>query len=187
MKSNRITNLTIFSFIFTVSVTIGTVASAKPVGSELQQLQTANIGFPVSIDIVKDDNNRVIIMNHAEAIQYCSTHDARLPSARELAKLSMSLGSKGIVDACEKIDKQCGKYEPVSIYDGTPDSFYFSSRGYQRPEGDLGKYVFWSSSIIKPYVTDFNGYSGGLDGDLPNSTGDIGEVIIGAVFCVSGH
>jgi hypothetical protein len=35
--------------------------------------------------------------NQFDAIRYCSNQGARLPSARELAQLSMSLGAKGFV------------------------------------------------------------------------------------------
>jgi hypothetical protein len=92
-----------------------------------------------------------------QAKDVCDNHkdtngnnDYRLPTARELAQVSQSLGAQGIIevkDVSEK-DKENGYYLlKGSDSEGNSDHFYFSHKGYERPAGDLGIKWFWSSSV----------------------------------------
>jgi len=96
-----------------------------------------------------------------EAEKICLDKGMRLPTARELALVSQSLGAQGI----SKTKK--GGYYLVKGSDsaGNPDHFYFSNKGYKRPAGDLGNKWFWSSSV-HPDASDnaygLNGLNGGI-------------------------
>lgn len=78
------------------------------------------------------------------AIEVCRERGMRLPTARELAMVAQSLGAEGISER----RKDGYRLIKGSDVNGNPDHFYFNYRGYQRPEGDLGrKWFFWSSSV----------------------------------------
>ena len=81
-------------------------------------------------------------MNQYDAVSYCANQGMHLPSARELAQLSASLGAAGISETPKG-------YYLVSAKnaDGKVDNFYFNYSGYKRPQGDLGNNWFWSSSV----------------------------------------
>ena len=139
--------------------------------------------IPAFLDIARHANGKVKYMNHKDAVQYCANQGAHLPSTRELAQLSTSLGAKGIVDSCGT-DKNCRKIIYIHNTDDSKDEFYFSSSGYSRPAGDLGNNWFWSSSVYSgfyyPFIFDgFNGHVGGINTDAPDSSN------IEAVLCVS--
>ena len=120
-------------------------------------------------------------MGQADAIQYCWIEGAHLPSARELAQLSMSLGATGIMVSCGS-DSLC---HPVNETNPAgSDSFNFSYAGYQRPPGDLGNNWFWSSSVYSYYPDSALGLSG-FDGRIQTFYPGITENI--AVRCVSGR
>ena len=77
-----------------------------------------------------------------EAKKICHDKGMRLPTARELALASQSMGAKGISET-----KKDGYYlVKGSDSSGKPDPFYFNNKGYRRPAGELGNYWFWSSS-----------------------------------------
>lgn len=114
----------------------------------LKQLQAAQI--PTFLDIARNADGSVKYMYLADAIQYCSDQGAHLPSARELAQLSMSLGARGIVDSCGS-DSECYPVKANNA-DGSSDSFNFSYARYQRPAGDLGDSWYWSSSVYPGFL-----------------------------------
>lgn len=121
-------------------------------------------GSPGFHDVARDASGNVKYMSQADAIQYCTNQGARLPNARELAQLSMSFGSKGIVniDDCPGGGPCYKVYLYVNI-DGTKDEFWFDYSGYQRPDGSMGLDRFWSSSVDNyyPYLAYFlDGYDG---------------------------
>jgi hypothetical protein len=121
-----------------------------------------------------------------------------LPTARELAVYSQSLGARGIRETAhpgvvtsdttvraeiEQMDRD--GYYPIYVANSSGQravDFYFNSSGYQRPAGDLGNLWFWSSSV-HPVFSDsaynVNGVNGvfGLDLRSPYSDGS-------AVRCV---
>ncbi|MBN8542629.1 MAG: hypothetical protein J0L82_19720 [Deltaproteobacteria bacterium] len=99
-------------------------------------------------------------MNHNEAITYCIDRQAHLPSARELAQLSMSLGAKGIAEI--KGGKPDDSYHQFKFKnsDESSDNFYFCREGYQRPEIQLRQEVrtdikVRASSIISKHSSGF--------------------------------
>jgi hypothetical protein len=94
-------------------------------------------------DIVRNTDGSVRYMSLDGAIRYCANQGMHLPSARELAQLSASMGAAGISETAKD------GYYLVSTHnaDGKTDNFYFNSTGYKRPAGDLGNHWFWSSSI----------------------------------------
>lgn len=100
---------------------------------------------PSFLDIARNGDGSVKLMSQNEAFEYCAKQGTHLPSARELAQLSMSFGARGIVSSCGS-DVRCGRVRTEhSRY--SPENFFFSDAGYQRPAGDLGNYWFWSSSV----------------------------------------
>ncbi len=130
MKKMAIIFLSIFHF---------TIAHADEVASTSQ--------MPTFLEIAKDANGNLDFMVKDEAIKYCESIGARLPTFPELALLSMSMGAKGFVSDCGQSEKNCQRYENVQNPDGIMHTFYFNSTGYQRPsplvQGDL-----WSSSVV---------------------------------------
>jgi hypothetical protein len=121
-------------------------------------------------------------MKIAEAVQYCENQGTHLPSARELAQFAVKLGAKGIVEACDSDDDFCQKVEAKNI-DGKNDTFYFSAAGYRRPEGDLGKVWFSSSSVRLNGQAGFGFSLYGPYGFFGGTASDMGD----AVLCVAGH
>jgi hypothetical protein len=116
-------------------------------------------------------------MNQYDAERTCREQGTRLPTARELAVYSQSLGARGIRETAhpgvvtsdttvraeiEQMDRD--GYYPIYVANSSGQiavDFYFNYSGYQRPAGDLGNLWFWSSSV-HPVVSD-SAYS--LDGD----------------------
>jgi hypothetical protein len=135
---------------------------------------------------------RAKLMNYRDAVQYCSSQGARLPSARELARYSMSLGAKGFPETGELSKGEISfDYVEVVNADGTEDSFYFSRVGYQTPAGHLRQNAFWSSSVYSgwstpPYlmVVLLRGVNGGFGEGFPSSS-DWEKSDENAVLCVS--
>ena len=141
-------------------------------------------------EIVRNPDGSVRIMDWQAATQYCTQVHQRLPSAREYAELSISLGAKGIRESAYK-GVDYGENEAVfkalkeetknnqregyslSVIKATSVNetknsleldFYFCSAGYQRPAGDLGLFGFWSSTKgYDSYI--FNGLTGGIETD----------------------
>ncbi len=106
-----------------------------------------------------------------EAEDVCRDRGMRLPTARELALVSQSLGAEGISET-----KKDGYYL-VKGKDrtGNPDHFYFSEKGYKRPAGELGDCWFWSSSVFEVFSGwkyMLNGYSGGFHIVMDTSYGN---------------
>ena len=99
-------------------------------------------------DFARYSSGLIVRSNQEYAIQYCASSGARLPSARELAEYSMSLGAKGISEIAD--GKPDDSYYLISSInaDGTLDRFYFSKVGFQLPERFEGENGVWSSSIF---------------------------------------
>jgi hypothetical protein len=137
-------------------------ALQRQVAEQLKKLKVGKL--PTFLDIAREADGKVKYMTQTEAVQYCIHRGAHLPSALELAQLSMSYGAKGIVDSCGPKEENC--YQVRAANDkGEPDWFYFSYAGYNRPAGDLGSNWFWSSSVQSgdSYVAfGLNGYDGGI-------------------------
>lgn len=110
-------------------------------------------------DIAKYDDGSAMFLTYDEAVQYCFDHGARLPTARELAQLSWSLGAKGIIEISK--GRPDLSYVLINAVDrkGAKDAFYFSNQGYQQLQGSTYNWLFWSSSIsagrwMNPYFLD---------------------------------
>lgn len=135
--------------------------------------------MPIFQGIARNGDGDVKLMIQYEANAYCKKLGARLPSAHELAQLSMSLGARGIVelrnpeDGCEGVPG--GGYSKVYA-ESAEDNFCFSEQGYQRPADELGKYGFWSSSI--------DAHSSGFALYFRSSVGDIDTVTRNAFHAV---
>ncbi len=82
------------------------------------------------MSVARNDNGTVKFMNQDEANRYCQNQGARLPTARELARLAKTFGAKGIVNTCESNNSKCKLIETESM-DGTTDKFYFDTSGFQ--------------------------------------------------------
>ncbi len=153
--------------------------------------QIKKLQVPSFLDAAKNAHGSVDYMTQSDAIQYCANQGARLPSARELAQLSMRFGAKGIVDTCGT-DRNCYKVSDIKNLDNSKDEFYFSFSGYGRPDKDLSTKWFWSSSVssIKPNIAIV--LHGG-DGDLIEygnriaQSGDEFSTDLSAVICVAGR
>lgn len=106
---------------------------------------------PELTDIVKTG----VSMYTAEWI--CADLGMRLPTARELALVSQSMGAQGISET-----KKDG-YRLIKGSDiyGNPDHFYFSHIGYKTPAGDLGNKWFLSSSVHPDNSKNAYGLMGG--------------------------
>ncbi len=78
-----------------------------------------------------------------KAEAYCNKHYLGLPTVRELALYSRSLGARRIRKTAKTDYYQIWGLDGV----GNSDIFYYSSKGYRRPKGNLGDHSFWSSSF----------------------------------------
>ena len=149
-------------------------------------------------DILRDAKGRVRHMNQYDAERTCREQGTRLPTARELAVYSQSLGARGIRETAhpgvvtsdttvraeiEQMDRD--GYYPIYVANSSGQravDFYFNYSGYQRPAGDLGNLWFWSSSVhpVYSYGAYFVSGSVGGVGNVNRSSGDDGS----AVRCV---
>lgn len=127
-------------------------------------------------DILRDANGRVRHMSQYDAERTCREQGTRLPTARELAVYSQSLGARGIRETAhpgvvtsdttvraeiEQMDR--AGYYPIYVANSSGQiavDFYHDTLGYQRPAGDLRNLWFWSSSVRPVY----SGYAYGLSG-----------------------
>jgi len=113
------------------------------------------------------------------ALEYCASQGMHLPSARELAQLSQSMGAKGIGAPPEKITSGITAMD----VDGNLDRFSFDKTGYVPPVGDFGKNSFWSSSTGK--LTDYLVYVlSGDNGDIVTAGREMYKFV---VICVSSR
>lgn len=186
MKSKSVFGLSILGAVAAVSMTA--VANADPicdtleqcramqaqVEARIQELQQNEI--PVLDDIVKNENGSVRQMSQFDAEQYCRSHGSRLPTARELALVSQSMGALGIretahagvveTDAAVQAEVSqmhyAGYYPIYTMNTSNQPSidFYFSYIGYQRPAGDLGNNFFWTSTVHPDHFDLAYGLSG---------------------------
>ena len=89
----------------------------------------------------------------ADAKQYCLSRGSRLPTARELARLAMSCGAKGILEVKEYRGNH--GYKPIAARDGSQvDNFYYNPVGFVCQNWGL-----WSSSISEFDADDTVAYS----------------------------
>jgi hypothetical protein len=124
----------------------------------------------------------VCLMYQQEAVSYCKSQGAHLPSTREFALLATSLGAKGIWETSGNPPSGYDLVQALNV-DGTRDNFYFNFDGYDAPAGDEGINDFWSSS------TDI--YTSQIANVFFGDTGQIGSGITNgsvesAVRCVQG-
>ena len=132
-------------------------------------------------DILRDADGNIRRMSQYAADLACHEQGSRLPTARELAIYSQGLGARGIretnypgvvtTDAlvtAEIEQMQAGGYIPIVVENAHGQwvvDFYFNLAGYQRPAGDLGNDLFWTSSG-RTDVTDLAYYLTGADSDF---------------------
>lgn len=126
-------------------------------------------------------------MNQYDAEKHCTAKGSRMPTAREFVQMSQSMGARGIRETAHKnlntddpkVQAEIKAMEVDTFYaiytkndqDELVVDFYFSFSDYKRPEGDLGNFWFWSSSV-HPYYPDstvaylFGGQYGGIASNL---------------------
>lgn len=178
MKSKSVFGLSILGLVAAVSMTA--VAHADPICGTLEQCRAMQVQVEARIqevlrnvtpalgDIVRNENGSVRHMNQYDADQYCRSRGSRLPTVRELALVSQSLGARGIRETAhagvvrteaavqaEITQMSAAGYYPIYTMNGSNQpsvDFYFNYTGYQRPAGDLGSHFFWSSSV-HPYYS----------------------------------
>ena len=119
-------------------------------------------GFVVQ---AKTDGEQVlnwITQNDAEAI--CDSLGARLPTSLELAQEAVKYGSVLKKPNAEgKCDPEDGEFFDLVSNENGP-YFCYSYVNYVRPEGDLGYYWVWSSSLA-PRADGYAYLLHGLNGD----------------------
>lgn len=118
-------------------------------------------------DVARDAQGRIRSMDHYEAVIYCHQQGMRLPTPRELAMHSQSLGAIGIRETAypgatvrnselqdEIFHMRRDGYHPVytassSVYAAV--DFYFNYGGYRRqvddPVREVRDYWLWSSAV----------------------------------------
>lgn len=110
----------------------------------------------------------VCLMNWQEALQYCESQNAHLPTAREYANLIKPRGSQ-VLEADEvKGEAPKGFYLVESRNaEGSYDSFYMNHSGYKRPAGETENYRLWTASAppshpqyAHVYYTEWGGGGG---------------------------
>lgn len=140
-------------FLFFLSLS----ASASPHFPD--SLEPAGIG-----EIEQTPDGRPLKMSQYEAVRYCQQKGKRLPTIRELALLSQSLGAKGIRETAypesstknQLVQDEIARmkkdgYDEVVYKKGRRGSvkvdFYFNSTGFPNFGSPLGYGWFWASSI----------------------------------------
>jgi hypothetical protein len=175
-----------------ILMTLALISGGGSVHAETEA--TAGVSKPVLLEAVRYNDGRIMTMTQSQAFAYCASIGAHLPTAREFAQYTMTLGAKGIAEINARksdgnlVGRPDNSYEGI-VYrnlDGTRDAFYYSMSGYQAPEGDLGKQGFWTSSVSHQVLPDYP-YAYVLFGNY----GALGESNRGygfdyAVRCVSG-
>ena len=134
--------------------------SAPPIDANLTGPNAVK-SVPIFLDIARNANGSIKDMSQADALAYCECQGeakerlgcttapfmAHLPSARELAQLSMSLGAKGIAEIeSGRPDDSYGEIKAINA-DGSSDNFYFSYEGYRIPSSELRHEGIWSASV----------------------------------------
>lgn len=118
-------------------------------------------------------------MTQIQADRFCRNRGTRLPTARDQALISQSLGACGILSTTEYDSFQGTPECPRDSYyrvrvarsaqEPSGDEFYYSRSGYRRSDRDLGNYFFWSSSVSafgSDYAYGLNGGNGFIDVDV---------------------
>lgn len=156
----------------------------KPSQNDGAQQPEIYAGELDSDGLLRSEDGRLLHLSQPEAMKACP-EGTRLPTIRELAKISQTRGAKGILEANQDDEIPAG-YEKISAinFDGQEDEFYFSREGYKHPEGDLGEsWMFWSSSVHSSFsylAWYLNGYSSQM-------AYVSGYKDYGAVMCVPDH
>ncbi len=141
------------------------------------RIQTLQPGLQLG-NIARNIDGSILYMNQPTAVNYCTSLGQHLPSSRELAQLAKSMSAAGISETVKD-----GYYKvSAKNADGKADIFYFSSTGYNRPAGDLGKTGFWSSSVYL-YGPGLYFILSGLDGNIRFDGGGYNL----AVLCMCGQ
>jgi hypothetical protein len=157
--------------------------------------------FASNFIIARNSDGDVLYMRQDEALRYCKLHGSLLPSARDLALLTMSLGAKGIRDTAypgisiedpkvkAEITRNNGEgYFERLIRSQTGDLnilFYFSSSGYKGSK-DFSNDWFWSSAAA-PYNPKDGFVLNGLVGDLEVWGSGWGVDGLAGVACLSSR
>jgi hypothetical protein len=131
-------------------------------GFLLSSLSYAN-NFPAFSDVARDADGSVSGMTFHVAKAYCNERGWHLPTAREYALLTNQQGGSGIRETefpnISKDDSRVKKeteemsradFYPVynyELFEKVVVDFYYNSKGYVAPSGDLGRERFWTASL----------------------------------------
>lgn len=179
MKSKSVFGLSILGLATAMSMTAA--VHADPICGTLEQCRAMQAQVEARIqELLKDVTPKLTGILKSGVTQYeaesiCRDKGMRLPTARELALVAQSLGAQGISET----EKDGYYLVKGSDSAGNPDHFYFSYKGYSRPAGDLGRHVFWSSSVhpvYSIYAYDLDGVFGGIEGVRRSHVSDDGAV-----------
>lgn len=149
-------------------------------------------------DVLRSADGSVRLMTQRQAKRACDEQGLRLPTARELAFHSQSLGARGIRESAHpgvlttspevraEIELMTREgYYPVYQANSAGLAvvdFYFNATGYRPAEGDLGNHWLWSSSSARAYgFSDVHYFLLGGSGHIVSSNNPRDE---GAVRCV---
>jgi hypothetical protein len=148
----------------------------------IQQLQEglSQLGY-----LLRHKDGTIITGAHQDdAINLCRRRGKRLPTARELAVEGTKYGAE-LLDL-----NQVSSGIPEGFYlvaavnsDGKKDQFFYSTENYNRPEGDLGNYWVWSSSV-HPHNDGYAYIFNGNNGKFGHAVGNYRR-LDGAVRCAS--
>ncbi len=128
-------------------------ASPKPAARP----DPATLNAPIHDILLRSEDGKSYYSTLAEAQKACSARGMRLPTIRELARLAVARGAKGIKEASEKPppdriveahDVKTPGYKLVRTLeaDGTADEFYYDRSGYQEPDPGLQEQMAWGDS-----------------------------------------
>jgi hypothetical protein len=133
------------------------------VGAQLLSLRAeAQVSASLG-DFLRDANGQVRRLSQYDAERACREQGTRLPTVRELAVYSQSLGARviretahpGVLWSDSRVSAEIAQmdrdgYYPIYVANSSGQravDFYFNYSGYQRPAGDLGEMPCWSSSV----------------------------------------
>ena len=89
----------------------------------------------------------ICLMNWDQAMEYCKSQNARLPTARDYANFLLKYEIKVITE--EECKAKPKDFYPVfSVHDDLPDdNFCMNHKGYKRPDGETESHLLWTSSM----------------------------------------
>jgi hypothetical protein len=98
---------------------------------------------------VKNQDGSIQLMRQQEASQFCKSIHSRLPTLAEYVEFAQNLGAKA---------SRISFASAYPVYVKGRVQFYYDERNYQRPQGELGTNLFWTSTCLENCDSDDYGY-----------------------------